>query len=1159
MHADSDSAKETNKTILKDNSNVEIYVDDGQVSGNGPKMYTPTTWANENPNVPWPFDPDSDYVVYIPTTAIDGEQYPSPNMQEPVPVSLERVLAHELDHVRQNIEDGPTTTANKEAREIESAEHENTVMEEMGEPADLRPTGGQGTTGGLGEPFQGPTIDPVIKNPEPAIPVTPQHVFKPIDTPLPQWFDDWLNDWIQAENLTSPLVLDLDGNGIDLAAVSGSGAVYWDIDEDGFSETSGWIAGNDGLLAIDINSDGIINDHSELFGSDSADGFTVLSAYDSNSDNIIDSNDTQFGDLLVWVDANSNGVSESGELSSLSELGITSINLNASLVDYDIAGNHITHESTFTINGQTQTIVDAWFTYDNANSIYTADYTLDDAVYFLPSLRGFGDVKHLHIAMSDDPVLLGMVEDIAYEDVNTLFDPSFDLQNKMIDIAYRWAGVQDVDPASRGAFIDDARTLEFFEKFLGDDYYQSYQFSENPQPAAVAIIEDMFEQLISNMTVAFMLQTDKAVFFEAGAEYDAVTGEIQNIDGVYDWRLFGDDVTNEDNVYLLGDSSGTLNINEFNNDNYDQLWVSGDADDARSWIDNLGYLHVQLGETSTNKAVITGQSPAAGSDVHTRLEEIRFEDGTVWDLADTLILTDLDTGNSLYGSSSKDILTGRGGDDHLYGREGDDVYVWSVGDGNDIIDEGGGNDQLVLHGVVEEDIRLETFNNSNDLKIHVGNEAILITFQFFSLNTNNSYYDLYHVENLLLDDGTTIDLLNNLTFAGTDAAETINATKASDILVGGLGNDTLNGKEGDDQYIWSVGDGSDYITETNGNDQLVLHNVLEDDIRFEAVNGTDLKVHIGSEVISITYQLASVEYNYSGYDVYQVESLLLDDNTVIDLLNDLTFKGTDAAETVYGTKANDILVGGLGNDTLYGKEGDDQYVWSVGDGNDYISEAGGIDQLVLHGVIQDDIRLEVQYGTDLNIHIGGEKITIAYQLMSSYYNSSSYDVYQVESILLDDSTTIDLTSNLTFVGTSGSDNITGTKMADILKGLEGSDYLYGSDGDDVLYGGAGVDMLYGQAGADTFVFDDISASDNIQDFDLSQGDKLDISDLLIDYDPLTDAITDFVQITESGGSSYLNVDTDGGADNFVQVAYIYNATGLTDEDALETSGNLIAA
>ncbi|MGH1377183.1 MAG: type I secretion C-terminal target domain-containing protein, partial [Alphaproteobacteria bacterium] len=124
---------------------------------------------------------------------------------------------------------------------------------------------------------------------------------------------------------------------------------------------------------------------------------------------------------------------------------------------------------------------------------------------------------------------------------------------------------------------------------------------------------------------------------------------------------------------------------------------------------------------------------------------------------------------------------------------------------------------------------------------------------------------------------------------------------------------------------------------------------------------------------------------------------------------------------------------------------------------------------------------------------------------------------------------------------------------------EGSDYLYGGGGDDVLYGGSGIDMIYGQSGADTFVFDDITSSDNIQDFNLSEGDKLDVSDLISGYDPLSDAISDFVQITESGSNSYLSVDADGGADNFVQVAYLYNKTGLTDEEALETSGNLIAA
>ena len=162
---------------------------------------------------------------------------------------------------------------------------------------------------------------------------------------------------------------DLDGSGIELAALGSTESVYWDIDEDGFGEASGWISGGDGLLAIDLNSDGIINHHGELFGTGTTDGFTVLSAYDSNSDNVIDTNDTQFGDLLIWVDSDADGYSQSTELSSLSDLGITSINLNASLVDYDIAGNHITHESTFTINGQTQTVVDAWFAYDNTNSI----------------------------------------------------------------------------------------------------------------------------------------------------------------------------------------------------------------------------------------------------------------------------------------------------------------------------------------------------------------------------------------------------------------------------------------------------------------------------------------------------------------------------------------------------------------------------------------------------------------------------------------------------------------------------------------------------------------------------------------------------------------------------------------------------------------------
>ena len=48
---------------------------------------------------------------------------------------------------------------------------------------------------------------------------------------------------------------------------------------------------------------------------------------DSNNDGIISNLDENFDKLQIWQDSNSNGVSETNELKSLSELGIKSLNL----------------------------------------------------------------------------------------------------------------------------------------------------------------------------------------------------------------------------------------------------------------------------------------------------------------------------------------------------------------------------------------------------------------------------------------------------------------------------------------------------------------------------------------------------------------------------------------------------------------------------------------------------------------------------------------------------------------------------------------------------------------------------------------------------------------------------------------------------------------
>ncbi len=119
--------------------------------------------------------------------------------------------------------------------------------------------------------------------------------------------------------------------------------------------------------------------------------------------------------------------------------------------------------------------------------------------------------------------------------------------------------------------------------------------------------------------------------------------------------------------------------------------------------------------------------------------------------------------------------------------------------------------------------------------------------------------------------------------------------------------------------------------------------------------------------------------------------------------------------------------------------------------------------------------------------------------------------------------------------------------------------MRGHEGDDILYGGAGDDYLTGDAGADTYVFELATAFDGwdrIYGFSTIEGDAIDISDVLSEYDPVTDALSDFVYTYEHNTYTYLHVDAAGGGDNYVRVAAIVDVTGLDVED-LVTSGNLI--
>lgn len=129
--------------------------------------------------------------------------------------------------------------------------------------------------------------------------------------------------------------------------------------------------------------------------------------------------------------------------------------------------------------------------------------------------------------------------------------------------------------------------------------------------------------------------------------------------------------------------------------------------------------------------------------------------------------------------------------------------------------------------------------------------------------------------------------------------------------------------------------------------------------------------------------------------------------------------------------------------------------------------------------------------------------------------------------------------------------------------LSYDDVLYGDSGNDILSGQLGADELWGGSGADTFVFEKDSAYDDIdtiKDFDVNEHDALDLSDLLDLYDPMGDAIADFISLTEVGGNTTVNVDNDGAGsgDGMEAIVVLEGFVGLDLNDMIADNNLIIS-
>lgn len=151
----------------------------------------------------------------------------------------------------------------------------------------------------------------------------------------------------------TPILVPLQSANVKLSGVE-TGPLF-DLDGDGTQEHVAWPEEGTAFLAWDRDGDGLITSGRELFGDATfagmSNGFDALASLTTRPTVIMTAEDAIFRELLLWHDANRDGVSQAGELSKASDF-MTGIALQYTLSERrDQFGNYYRFKGAASYNG----------------------------------------------------------------------------------------------------------------------------------------------------------------------------------------------------------------------------------------------------------------------------------------------------------------------------------------------------------------------------------------------------------------------------------------------------------------------------------------------------------------------------------------------------------------------------------------------------------------------------------------------------------------------------------------------------------------------------------------------------------------------------------------------------------------------------------------
>jgi Ca2+-binding RTX toxin-like protein len=804
-----------------------------------------------------------------------------------------------------------------------------------------------------------------------------------------------------------PITLDLDSDGIETVGLSAG--VLFDHNGDGIQTGTGWVGKDDGLLVLDKNNNGTIDNGAELFGDNTLlrngqkakDGFAAISDLDLNQDGKLNSSDAAFANLRVWQDANQDGFSQATELKTLSELGISSINTSASITggQNQNNGNVIIGSSSFEReDGSTNTsgalnFIGNTFTREFSDVIDTS------AVAGLPDMRASGTVRDLREAAALSPDLAAKLQ--TYAESNTRNSVGLD------SLLSSWASTSDMQTLAstlkpgghpvggRGTNLNQSEIdkLNVLEKFTGlyggisnfSDPMDGYDGVVNGRYSGTyyginlnaEVINASYALLSKSVSTAISVQTDlkdemNEVTFKFSA--DGVTLDMSNVYA----KATGDNASN-----VLGD---VINLYTYFKENAGELFSATSQLATLSWIKdrivNDGIMPVWLNETFEQLGIAT-----TGDDFIITTNEsstITAGDGNdqVYGLGGNDFIYGGAGNDTISGGAGDDNLTGGSGDDFISSGAGDDIvqdsdgdntilvgdgydFVWA-GDNRDYIDGGNDNDRLAGGWGVD------TINGGDGNDVIYGGQMFAKIFGGDSVNIlsggngDDIVYGEVADDHLFGDNGTDklYGSYGNDIMDGGAGNDYLGDGWGDNTFIGGTGDDTLKGGTGNDSYIFNLGEGKDIIIEAGGLETLICGTGITAQNLSFVKDGNNLLVYAAGDSENST----TIQDWYLGAS-HQIEQFKFADGTTIATsaliaqngIGAITV-GTTSNDAITGSSFADILRGLAGNDSLSGLAGNDVLIGGTGNdslngglGNDHYQFAAGDGVDIIESSSGDDV------------------------------------------------------------------------------------------------------------------------------------------------------------------------------------------------------------